>query len=269
MVNQLKRRGHYVRALARSPETLKLLDNPPDDIVVGEVTRPETIRGCCRDIDLVFSSLGITKQTGPVSFYDVDYRGNLAVMNDALACGVSRFVYVSVVNGRQLRRLAIVDAHECFVDELARSEMDYTVIRPTGYFSDIDTIFDMAERGRVWLIGDGNNKSNPIHGADLAEFCADHLESSKPEVTVGGPTVHSYREIAALAFDALDKKPKISSVPVGLMKAIVGVVRLFKRHTGEVLAFVTTALTTSVTAPQTGRRTLKRHFAHRARQSRA
>jgi uncharacterized protein YbjT (DUF2867 family) len=75
---------------------------------------------------------------------------------------------VSVFNGPNLRHLDIVRAHEDFVDVLKASGLDYSVIRPTGFFSDMSEFYKMARRGRVYLLGRGNNRVNPIHGADLA-----------------------------------------------------------------------------------------------------
>ena len=54
-----------------------------------------------------------------------------------------------------------------------KSGLDYAVIRPTGYFSDMSENLKMAKSGRVYLIGDGYHKINPIHGADLAKVCVD------------------------------------------------------------------------------------------------
>jgi hypothetical protein len=45
-----------------------------DDVFVGQVTQPETLRGLCDGIEVVFSSIGITRQTGRVSYLEVDYR---------------------------------------------------------------------------------------------------------------------------------------------------------------------------------------------------
>jgi uncharacterized protein YbjT (DUF2867 family) len=47
------------------------------------------------------------------------------------------------------------------------SGMDYVIIRPTGFFSDMFMILDMARRGRVYLLGSGAGKINPIHSRDF------------------------------------------------------------------------------------------------------
>ena len=138
---------------------------------------------------------------------------------------MKKFVYVSAFNGPNLRHLDIVAAHEDFVDELKKSGIEYAVLRPTGYFSDMGEILEMARKGRVWLIGSGENRVNPIHGADLAVACVDAMEGDATEIDVGGPQTMTWDEAAALAFEVLEKPTKVSRVPSWLMWTVI---RLFQ-----------------------------------------
>ena len=260
VAREFKSRGHFVRALARSPGKLDPMKDQLDDIVKAEVTVPGTLKQVCEGIDVVFSSVGITKQKGRLTFRDVDYQGNKNLLDAARSAGVQKFIYVSVFNGPALLHLDIVKAHEDFVGELKASGMNYTVVRPTGYFSDMGEFFKMASKGRVYLFGPGSNRINPIHGADLAAVCADALEGERQEVEVGGPEILNWREIAELAFKTLGKPAKISSVPIRLAKTAVAATRIFNRHQGELLAFFTEMGTSEVVAPAAGTRTLARHF---------
>jgi uncharacterized protein YbjT (DUF2867 family) len=257
---ELKPRGHFVRALARSPEKLDHLRSALDEIVEAEITRPDTLEHVCDGIEVVFSSIGITRQKDGLTFRDVDYQGNLNLLEVARRAGVQKFVYASVFNGPKLRHLDMVDAHEAFVDDLKASGVDYAVLRPTGYFSDMGEVFGMASKGRVWLIGSGKNRVNPIHGADLAKVCVDALESTQREIDVGGPEILTYREIAELAFQSLRKPARITGVPVWAMKFVIAVTKLFSKHQGELLAFFATAMTSDVVAPAVGVHRLKAHF---------
>jgi uncharacterized protein YbjT (DUF2867 family)/alpha-beta hydrolase superfamily lysophospholipase len=260
VAQEFKRRGHFVRGLARSTLKLERLRDSLDEMVQGEVTQPESLAGTCEGIDVVFSSIGITKQAGKLTFKDVDYQGNLNLLQAAIAAGVKRFVYVSVFDGPSLLHLEIVKAHEDFVAELRSSGLSYAVLRPTGYFSDMGEFFDMANTGRVFLFGAGANKINPIHGADLAVACCDQLEGQDVELDVGGPDTLSYREIATLALEALGKPVKITSLPTWLGWLLVSAVRVFNRHKGGLLAFVVTMATRDVVAPSTGTRSLADHY---------
>lgn len=261
VAREFKTRGHFVRALARSPEKLDSTEASPDEIVRAEVTRPETLENVCDGIDVVFSSVGITRQKDSLTFRDVDYQGNRNLLDAALRAGVEKFIYVSVFDGPNLRHLDIVRAHEDFVNDLKASGIDYAVIRPTGYFSDMGEFLTMAGKGRVWLIGRGDNLANPIHGADLAAACVDAMEAGNRELDVGGPEVLTYREVAETAFRSLGKQVRISSVPVWIMRSVMAVAGVFNRHQAQLLAFFVTMMTSDTVAPATGTRRLGAHFA--------
>ncbi len=260
VVRELKEKGYWVRALARDKSKLTHLEAFIDEIIIGEVTVPETLQNVCDDIDVVFSSVGITKQKGKLTFKDVDYQGNKNILDLALKAKVEKFVYVSVFNGPNLRHLDIVNAHEDFVDELKVSGIDYSVLRPTGYYSDMGEFLKMAKTGRVYLFGKGNNKMNPIHGQDLAVSCVDAISGNEKEISIGGPQALSYREIGKIAFELYEKPAKISSIPIWLTKAIVQITKLFNRHQGELLAFFTSVGTMDVVAQSYGSISLKEHY---------
>lgn len=257
---EFKDRGYFVRALVRSPEKLNTLRDSLDEVFEGEVTQPDSLDGLCDGIDVVFSSVGITRQKDGLTFRDVDYQGNLNLLEAALHSGVKKFIYVSVFNGPSLKHLAIVKAHEDFVGELKNSGIEHAVLRPTGYFSDMGEFLEMARKGRIYLIGQGRNRINPIHGADLAISCVDAVDGDRTEIDVGGPEILSFRQIAELAFQILDKPVRITVVPVGVMRAVVAATKLFNTHQGELLAFFTTAMTSGGVAPKTGTNFLGAHF---------
>jgi uncharacterized protein YbjT (DUF2867 family) len=220
VVREFKQQGFWVRALVRDKKKLGkpgLFGEPaaldcPDEIFVGEVTRPDTLGRVCDGIDVVFSSLGLIRQNDGLTFQEVDFQGNKNILDQAVRAGVQKFIYVSVFNARSMEHLAIVKAHEDFVKALGDSGIPHTVIRPTGYFSDVSEYFKMAESGRVYLVGNGDKRLNPIHGADLAKVCAEAVEGLKDEIPVGGPSAYSQRKIGELAFSILGKPPKVSTI---------------------------------------------------------
>ena len=213
VVQEFRRRGYWVRALARNPGKLEqtgpflepAVMDQINEVFIGQVTRPETLDGLCDGIDIVFSSIGITRQKDKLTFQDVDYQGNKNILNIALAKSVEKFIYASVFNAHMFEYLEIVKAHEDFVRDLQDCGLDYAVIRPTSYFSDMSEFLRMAKSGRVYLIGNGENRINPIHGVDLAEVCVNAVTARGHEIPVGGPVTYRMREIAVLAYAALGK----------------------------------------------------------------
>ncbi len=189
--------GSYdLRVIVRSPDKLQQLGLDVGDVFQAEITRPEKIKGCCDGIDTVISTVGITRQKDGLTYMDVDYQANMNLLTEARNSGVRKFIYVSVLNGEQLRHLKICDAKERFVDELKKSGLEYCVIRPNGFFSDMSEIHTMASKGRVYLFGSGEQKTNPIHGEDLADACIEAIEQSDLEIKIGGPDTLTFNEIA-------------------------------------------------------------------------
>jgi uncharacterized protein YbjT (DUF2867 family) len=154
----------------------------------------------------------------------------------------------------------IVEAREMFVDELKNSGLKFSIVRPTGYFSDISENLKMANSGRVYLIGDGEHKINPIHGADLAKVCVDAVENQECEIPVGGPETFTHAEIAELAFSVLGKDQKITRIPTWLVNLIVKMIRPFSKRYYMLAAFFTTVMQNDFNVPKTGTHSLKKYY---------
>ncbi|MDR0195230.1 MAG: SDR family oxidoreductase [Myroides sp.] len=260
LVKELKYRGYWVRALIRLESQRKLV-SLADEVFIAEVTKPETLIGCMTSIDYVFSTIGITRHKEGMTYMDVDYKGNLNLLHQACITDVERFLYVSAIGGDKLRHLEIFKAKEGFVDKLKESGLDYRVIRPNGFFSDMKDFLKMANSGRVFLFGKGDKKLNPIDGRDLAKVCIDKMEGNKRECSVGGPDVMSQRELAALALKALNKKEKIVCLPDFIRVWIIVLLRLFtSSKTYGPYEFFLTAMASDNIAPTYGEHHLKDYF---------
>jgi uncharacterized protein YbjT (DUF2867 family) len=261
LLAEAKERGYVVRALTRSEEKLPRARSTIDETFIGEVTKTVTLDGVARGVDVVISAIGITRQKDGLRYRDVDYQGNLNLLREAVKCGVKKFLYVSVLHADRMSDLQIVKAKERFVDELQRSGLDYTVIRPNGYFSDMRAFLTMAKRGRVFLFGRGDFRINPISGKDVASRCLDAIDLDDREQSFGGPVTFTHREIAQAAFGALGTRPRVTCIPVFFAKSILLLVRKLTPETifGPV-EFTLTVLTKSMVGPAIGKERLEDFF---------
>lgn len=261
LVKALNTQGYQVRALARAPERLDDLKNHLDKIIRAEITQPDTLKGTCNDTDIVISSIGITRQKDGLKYMDVDYQANKNLLEEAINSGVKKFIYVSVLNGHSFRELKMIEAKERFSDELISSGIGYSIIRPNGFFSDITEVLNMARQGKVYLIGDGQGKNNPIHGQDLADFIVSKMDSEETELDVGGPEIFTQNEIAAMAFRVLGKKEKITHIPIWIRDITLKLMRLFTgQKTYGPVEFFMTVMTHEMIAPKTGSHKLVDYF---------
>jgi uncharacterized protein YbjT (DUF2867 family) len=261
IAKELQRRSCFYRAVARSPEILKQNDIKANEMLKAELTDPDSIKECCKGIDVVISTVGITKQKDGLTYMDVDYQANMNLLKEAKKSGVKKFIYVSVLNGEKLRNLKICDAKEMFVEQLKKPGIDYCIVRPNGFFSDMSGFFNMAKRGRVYLFGNGELRANPIHGEDLAVVCVDAIDSPDKEIEIGGPETLTQNEIASLAFYILRNKPKMMHIPDWVRVTILKLVRLLtgSRVYGPVEFFMT-VMAMNMLAPEYGQHTVKEYF---------
>ena len=259
ILEELKKQGCRVVAIARNPDKLK--NHSVDQVIRAEVTQPETLDGICSNIDCIISTVGITRQKDGLTYMDVDYQANANLLVEAEKSNVKKFVYVSVLNGRLLRDLKMVAAKERFVKKLKSSSLDYVIIRPNGFFSDMTEILNMARKGPVYLFGTGEYQGNPVHGADLAEFIVRNLDRRNVELEVGGPQILTQNEIAESAFDILGKKAKIMHIPLWIRDLTLKLIRWFSSEkTYGPIEFFMTVMTLDMIAPQYGHHRLSEYF---------
>ena len=261
IIKEAKKQGYWVSALARQANKLDDFKDSIDEIREAEITKPYTLNGICDSIDTVISSIGITRQKDGLTYMDVDYQANINLLQEAQTSGVKKFIYVSVLNGERLRHLKICEAKERFAEELKASGLDYCIIRPNGFFSDMVDFFEMARKGRVYLFGKGLLKTNPIHGKDLATVCIDAINKGDKEVLVGGPETLTHQEIALSAFDVLGRKPKISYIPEWMRASVLKLMKLLTgSKTYGPIEFFMTVMAIDMLAPEYGKYTLKAYF---------
>lgn len=221
LVSEYNRRGWHVTALVR--DAGRAADLPAHRLVEAQATRADTLAGLMEGADLVVSSLGITRQTDGLSYRDVDYQANANLLDEALRAGVRRFAYVHVLGAKQIPDVPLVAAKQAFVDLLHKAPIEATVIAPSGYFSDMADFLSMAQSGRVWLFGDGLNRINPIHGADLAAAVAQATEQGTDWLDIGGPEIFTHHALAELAFATLARPTRITCLPDALRRVTLAV----------------------------------------------
>ncbi|RXJ93527.1 NmrA family protein [Malaciobacter molluscorum] len=269
IVKELKKQGHFVRVIIREEKQKKLFSNV-DEFFIAEVTKPKTLNNIANNIDYIFSSIGITRQKDGLIYMDVDYQGNKNLLNEAIKSNIIKFEYISAIDGDKFRDLKIFEAKEKFVDELKKSPLKYSIIRPNGFFSDMKDFLNMAKNGKVYLFSHGEYKLNPIHGEDLARFCINKLISNEnEEEQVGGPDILTQNEIAKLALKTWNKDIKIIHLPDFIRVLIIKLLRIFtsSKVYGPIEFFLTLLAKDNI-ASTYGDKRLEDFFLEEAKESR-
>ncbi|WP_238326181.1 SDR family oxidoreductase [Marinomonas sp. S3726] len=289
LVQALLKQDKGFVALGRSLKKLGAMGLGEAQIKLAQVTDPMSLAGCCDGIDIVISCVGITRQKDGLNYMDVDYQANINLLEEAERSGVKKFIYISAFNAPNYQSVRMLYAKEQFAQRLLSSQMlEPCVIRPNGFFSDIEAFYAMAKAGRAYLFGWGDVKVNPIHGEDLARFCLEAAELSshqgsqpkdsylndsphkakqtwrprqdKRELAIGGPDIFSIKELAQLAFKAMDKPEKLMYLPDWVRKLALAVAKQLPERVGGPAEFFLTVSGQDMVAPAYGEHHLLEHF---------
>ncbi len=269
VIKELKQNGYYTKVLVRDEKKLGNpgpINEPPireyiDEVVLGDVTNRKSLEGICQDVDYVFSSVGLTKKSGGSTFADVDFGGNFNLLREAENHDVKKFMYIHVFMSEHWEKLGpLLEAKQKFVQELTNSTVNHLIIRPTGYYSDMLPFLAMAVKGRVYMIGSGNARMNPIHGEDLAKYCVENFARENDILDIGGPEVLTYNKIARYAFDVVGKKEKTFHIPKILLKLPLVITKLTSNHLHGLFQFFNNVMTSDLVAPKYGKAYLKTFY---------
>jgi len=191
VVPALRERGHEVRVLARRPATVD-----GAEVVVGDVTRPETLAGAFDGVDAVVHLVAILHGR-PQDFERVIGQGARNAIEAARAAGVGRFVYVSALGTNERTRETVPyfrgkwDAEQAVM----ASGLEYVIFRPSFVFSGGGGAFPLFLRlARLSpvtpIVGGGTQRIQPIWIDDFAAIVArsvDEPGAANRTFDLGGP----------------------------------------------------------------------------------
>ena len=174
-----------------------------------DATKKETMKGICDGIEVVITTMGLTTSSTKFTAYDIDYQGNLNLLEEAKASGVGKFNYISVIACKEpgAEKVPMLHAKAMFEDELVKSGLEYVIYRPTGYFYDIAKVFKpYVDKGEMQLLkGYHGVKANVVDCPDFAVFIAEHMLDTNAVYEVGGKETYTYEEMAKLCTPSRNK----------------------------------------------------------------
>jgi uncharacterized protein YbjT (DUF2867 family) len=210
VVAEATRQGYAVRALARDSRRAAAVLPGTTEIVIGDVTRPETLRSAVRDVDGVVFTHG--SHGGGMDARTVDYG---AVLNVLSVLGDNRphlalmtAIGVTVRDGSYNQQTQIHDWKRRAERLVRRSGLPYTIVRP-GWFD----YNDADQHQLVLLQGDkrraGNSSDGAIARTQIAKVLVTSLSSPAADrktfelVADHGPAQNDLQPL----FAALDADP--------------------------------------------------------------
>ena len=224
-VAALVARGHRVTCLVRPASCAEARRHLPSSAEIRpcEITDPGALVRdgfCGESFDALVSCLA-SRTGAPEDAWAIDYGAHSRALGAARGAGISHVVLLSAICV-QLPRLDFQKAKLAFEEELVRSGLTFSIVRPTAYFKSLSGQIDRVRRGKPYLVfGDGRlTACKPIGDADLGAYLAGCLGDPRRRnrvLPIGGPGP----AITPLAqgeklFELLGATPRIRQVPVAL-----------------------------------------------------
>ena len=206
-----------------------------------DATKPETLTGLCDNVDVVITTMGLTGASTTVTSYDIDYQGNLNLLNEAKKVNVNKFVYISVISCQDegAEKVPMLHAKAMFENELLKSGLNYVIHRPTGYFYDICKVFKKyVDKGEMQLLkGYHNIRANVVDCPDFAEYIVEKMNETNAIFEVGGKETYTYEEMAAMCLTAAGKPVKIKDSPVWMFSLLAELPFIKKAGKRDIILF--------------------------------
>ncbi len=90
--------GVSVRGMVRNPAKARRLRSAGVDVVVGDLTRPDSLKAAVEGCEIVFHCAARVSDWGTrKEFYEENVQGTKHMLDAALAAGVERFVHISSI----------------------------------------------------------------------------------------------------------------------------------------------------------------------------
>lgn len=235
LVAELVERGDdvvgFVRALPTEPAVQGALAG--SELRVGDVgdalsLKRDGLRGEPFD---AFASCLASRSGTESDPWDVDYQANLNLLRAAETSGGGHFIVLSAIC-LQNPRLAFQRAKLAFEDELQKSALTWSIVRPTAFFKSLAGQVRRVSGGKSFMLfgSDDGPACKPISERDLARFLADCLDDPDKRnrvLPIGGPgPAVTPRERGEMLFELTGTRPKFRRLPLLLFDVVAAPLRV-------------------------------------------
>jgi uncharacterized protein YbjT (DUF2867 family) len=223
--------GHHVRCIVRSPRKAAFLKEWGAEIVQGDLTSPETLKPALEGVTAVIDA-ATSRPTDSLRIKQVDWDGKVSLIQAAVAAGVERFVFFSILDAQNFPQVPLMEIKRCTELFLAESGLKYTILKPCGFMQGLigQYAIPILDRQAVWITGDTSAIAY-MDTLDIAKFAVRALEVPETEnksFPVVGTRAWGAYEIIRLCERLSGKDAKVARLPLGVLRGVRGLLRFFQ-----------------------------------------
>jgi uncharacterized protein YbjT (DUF2867 family) len=221
--------GYSVRCLVRNLRKASFLKEWGAELIVGDLTKPETLSPALKDIEAVIDAATARPSEG---IRQVDWEGQVNLIQASKRAKIKRFIFFSILNADKYPEIPLMAIKQATEQFLAESGLNYTILRPCGFMQGLIGQYGIPilDNQPVWITGE----SSPIayiNTQDVAKFALKAIETPATEnrtFPVVGLRPWTAEEIIQLSERLSDREAKISRIPLPLLIALRRFLRFFQ-----------------------------------------
>jgi uncharacterized protein YbjT (DUF2867 family) len=186
----------------------------------ADITNPDAVKNGVRGNTIVVCAIGVPRFTPPgekkLTPYEIEEAGMQNIINASKKEKIKQIIYISALG--VARGKDIPEFHHAHLAKqkaenlLMKSGINYTILRPSGYFFDFRDLLAAAIAGRYHVVDEGSAKVQPLHQDDVAVILVasiNNKKASKKIIPLGGPEIFSYNDLGKLFGKVLKKEINI------------------------------------------------------------
>jgi uncharacterized protein YbjT (DUF2867 family) len=217
VVRLLREQQQPVRAFVRLTSRYSELEERGAEIFIGDLRQERDIQKACQGVQYIISTHGSNATDG--SPQELDYKANIDLIDQAKAFGIHHFVFNSVLGAdRGYEDAPVFKAKWAVEKYLQRSGLNYTILRPSGFASNLIPLAERFRQTGVYvLIGDPKDRTSIVSTDDLARIAiaSCKIEGARNQIfSVGGPEILEREDIPKTFGRIFNKEPFLLNPPV-------------------------------------------------------
>ena len=200
--------------------------------ILSNIRDDASVRAAMHGADAVVNCVGTFDRKGRNNFDAVQHLGAERIARIAAEEGVKRLVHISAIGAN-----ADSDSLYCKTKALGEEAIlshfpDAVILRPSVMFGPEDGFFNrfagMTRFGPVLPLVGAETKFQPVYVDDVANAAAMGVEGQAAGgiYELGGPQVHSFRELMQQMLGVIRRRRMIVNIPFWIANIMAGVMEL-------------------------------------------
>ncbi|WNZ23979.1 SDR family oxidoreductase [Leptolyngbya sp. NK1-12] len=220
----LREREQPIRAFVKLTSRYGELEHRGAEIFIGDLLEERDIQKACQGVRYVISAHG-SNASSRGGAQALDYRANIDLIDAAKAAGVAHFVFISVLGAdRGYEDAPVFKAKWAVEQYLRNSGLNYTILRPSGFASNLLPLADQFRQTGIYLlVGDPQSRTSIVSTDDLARLAVESVTTPaalNQTLAVGGPEILTRADVPRIFGRIFNREPVVINPPLAALDGV-------------------------------------------------